>query len=37
MKIKNQNSSKILILIDIEGNEYDLLNENNMKYFKMIF
>ncbi len=37
MKIKNQNSSKILILIDIEGNEYDLLNENNMKYFKNDF
>ena len=33
-KIGNKDSSKILILIDIEGNEYDLLNKYNMKYFK---
>ncbi len=37
MKVRDKDSSKILILIDIEGNEYNLLNENNMKYFKNNF
>ncbi len=34
---KNKNFSKILVLIDIEGNEYNLLNKTNIKYFKNNF
>ncbi len=37
IKSKNKNSSKILVLIDIEGNEYNLLNKTNIKYFKNDF
>ncbi|MFL2884969.1 MAG: hypothetical protein ACJZ34_01455 [Candidatus Pelagibacter sp.] len=37
IKTKNKNFSKVLILIDIEGNEYDLLNRANIKYFKNYF
>ena len=37
IKSKNKNFSKILVLIDIEGNEYNLLNKTNIKYFKNDF
>lgn len=36
-KDKNKNFSKLLFLIDIEGNEYDLINKNSIKYFKNNF
>ena len=37
IKSKNKNFAKKLILIDIEGNEYNLLNKTNIKYFKNDF